>query len=64
MTENPQNKKRKKNYYFTKVHEEAIVKYASTNDNKIRTELYIEYVQPAFLFLREERLNTTTYQNT
>ena len=41
-------RKRTKNYYFTKVHEEAIIKYTNTEDNKIRTELYIEYIQPAF----------------
>jgi DNA-directed RNA polymerase specialized sigma subunit len=39
---------KKKNLYFTKVHEDAIVQYARTNDIKIRTELYIEYIQPAF----------------
>ena len=39
---------KKKNLYFTKVHEDAIVKYAQTNDIKVRTELYIEYIAPAF----------------
>lgn len=39
---------RTKNYYFTKVHENAIIEYARTNDNKIRTRLYINYIQPAF----------------
>ena len=44
MTENKTTKKKKrnKNYYFTKIHEEAVVKYASTDDLKIRTDLYIE----------------------
>jgi hypothetical protein len=41
-------KKTKKNHYFTKVHEDAIVKYASTDDIKLRSALYIEYIQPAF----------------
>ena len=41
-------KKKSKRYYFTKVHEEAIVKYAISNDRKERTELYIQYIQPAF----------------
>ena len=41
-------KKSTKNHYFTKVHEEAIVKYASTNDRELRSKLYIEYIQPAF----------------
>jgi len=41
-------KTRTKRYYFTKIHEEAIVEYAKTNDNKIRTELYVGLIQPAF----------------
>jgi hypothetical protein len=39
---------RRKNLYFTKVHEDAIVKYASTEDKAIRTQLYIDYIDPAF----------------
>tara|TARA_Y100000296_G_scaffold84111_1_gene116619 strand:- start:53 stop:745 length:693 start_codon:yes stop_codon:yes gene_type:complete len=41
-------KKNKKNYYFTQVHEDAIVKYANTMDRELRSKLYIEYIQPAF----------------
>ena len=41
-------KKSTKNHYFTKVHEEAIIKYASTEDIQLRSALYIEYIQPAF----------------
>jgi len=37
-----------KNHYFTKVHEDAIVKYAATTDRELRSKLYIEYIQPAF----------------
>ncbi len=46
----PKKKRRKstKNYYFTQVHEDAIVKYANTNDRDLRSKLYIEYIQPAF----------------
>ena len=40
-------KKRTKNYYFTKVHENAIIEYVATNDKKKRTELYTELIQPA-----------------
>ena len=39
---------RKKNHYFTSVHEEAIIKYANTEDRELRSKLYIEYIQPAF----------------
>ena len=41
-------KKSTKNHYFTKVHEDAIIKYARTTDHGLRTELYREYIQPAF----------------
>ena len=47
----PRKKKRRsksKNHYFTQVHEDAIVKYASTSDRELRAKLYIEYIQPAF----------------
>jgi len=45
----PRKKKtRNKNYYFTQVHEDAIVKYANTTDRDLRSKLYIEYIQPAF----------------
>ena len=40
--------KRTKNHYFTKVHEDAIVKYANSSDLELKTKLYIEYIQPAF----------------
>ena len=39
---------RKKNYYFTQVHEDAIVKYSNTDDIELKSKLYIEYIQPAF----------------
>jgi len=37
-----------KNHYFTKVHEDAIVKYANTTDRELKSKLYIEFIQPAF----------------
>jgi hypothetical protein len=43
-----QRRKRTKNNYFTKVHEDAIVKYARTNCRQEKTELYSSYIQPAF----------------
>jgi len=30
------------------VHEDAIIKYAKTNDRQLRSALYVEYIQPAF----------------
>ena len=45
----PRKKKTKnKNYYFTSVHEDAIIKYANTEDRALRGKLYEEYIQPAF----------------
>jgi hypothetical protein len=44
----PSKGKRKKNMYFTKEHENAIVRYALSEDNKEKTRLYIDYIQPAF----------------
>ena len=41
-------RKRTKNDYFTKIHEDAIVKYAGTNCRQERTELYATFIQPAF----------------
>jgi hypothetical protein len=40
-------KKRTKNLYFTKVHENAIVQYAISDDRAERTQLYIMHIQPA-----------------
>ena len=37
-----------KNHYFTKDHENAIVAYANTRDVRVRTQLYIDFIEPAF----------------
>lgn len=39
---------KKNNYYFTKDHEDAIIKYALSKNQAERTKLYIEFIQPAF----------------
>ncbi len=41
-------KKPKKNEYFTKIHEEAILKYATSNDRHEKSVLYVTLIQPAF----------------
>ena len=41
-------KKKNKNHYFTKVHEDAIVRYCKSTDNKERNELYKVYIGPVF----------------
>lgn len=47
MTKKKTRKKRSKNYYFTQVHEDAIIKYSQTNCIRERTELYVKFIQPA-----------------
>ena len=37
-----------KNHYFTKLHEDAIIKYCRTEDRELREKLYGEFIQPAF----------------
>ena len=54
---------KKKNLYFTKVHEDAIVQYARTDDIKIRTELYIEYIEPAFSEMVDKIIYTYRFNN-
>lgn len=45
----PKRRRRSKGrQYFTKVHEEAIVKYASSDDFREREKLYRELIGPAF----------------
>tara|TARA_R100000388_G_scaffold94986_1_gene84776 strand:+ start:385 stop:1077 length:693 start_codon:yes stop_codon:yes gene_type:complete len=38
----------KKNHYFTKETEQAIIDYCATDNLNTRTQLYIEHIQPAF----------------
>jgi hypothetical protein len=41
-------RKRTKNNYFTKVHEDAIVKYALSTSRQQKSQLYMKLIQPAF----------------
>jgi len=41
-------RKKTKNNYFTKVHEDAIVKYATSPSRQEKSSLYISLIQPAF----------------
>jgi hypothetical protein len=45
---NNMKKSNSKRHYFTKDTELSIIKYCGTEDNQIRTKLYIEEIQPAF----------------
>ena len=54
MTDSPvkpkprRRRKRTKNLYFTKVHENAIIEYCSSSSYKHRSKLYEDTIQPAF----------------
>ena len=54
---------RKKNRYFTKVHEDAIIQYASTQDRALRTVLYIDYIEPAFNEMVDKIVYTYKFNN-
>ncbi len=41
-------RKRTKNNYFTKIHEDAIVKYALSSSRQEKSQLYMSLIQPAF----------------
>jgi len=54
---------RKKNNYFTKVHENAIVEYALTDSKSVRSELYVEYIGPAFDEMVDKIVYTYKFNN-
>jgi hypothetical protein len=64
MTQRMKRKGRKsKRHYFTQVHEDAIVRYSNTEDIKIRTELYIDFIQPAFNEMVDKIIFTYKFTN-
>tara|TARA_R100000008_G_scaffold86468_1_gene79730 strand:+ start:1533 stop:2234 length:702 start_codon:yes stop_codon:yes gene_type:complete len=54
---------RRKNHYFTSDHEEAIIKYANSHNQRERTELYVEYIQPAFNEMVDKIVFTYKFTN-
>ncbi len=56
-------RRRKKNHYFTDVHEQAIIQYNATNDNKIRSDLYVKFIGPAFSELVDKIIYTYKFTN-
>ena len=56
-------RRRKSNHYFTKDHENAIIQYALTDDIKVRTKLYIEYIGPAFDEMVDKIVYTYKFTN-
>jgi len=66
MTTTPQKKKkrtRRKNHYFTSDHEEAIIRYAISTCQRERTELYVQYIQPAFNEMVDKIVFTYKFTN-
>jgi len=54
---------RTKNMYFTKIHEEAIIEYAKSDDNVVKTKLYSSLIQPAFSELVDKIVYTYKFNN-
>lgn len=56
-------RKKSKNYYFTSVHEEAIIEYCVTESREKREKLYIKYIQPAFSEMVDKIIYTYKFTN-
>ncbi len=57
------SKRRNKNHYFTKDHENAIIDYANTTCIRRRTELYVKWIQPAFNEMVDKIVFTYKFTN-
>jgi hypothetical protein len=60
---NDRKPKRKKNNYFTQVHENAIVKYKGCEDQLQRNELYRDIIRPAFVEMINKIVFTYKFTN-
>lgn len=49
--------------YFTQDHENAILDYCRTEDLEIKTQLYIEFIQPAFNEMVDKIVFTYRFTN-
>ena len=47
-TRKSKRRSKNKNHYFTKDHEDAIIRYCLTNCTRERTDLYVNWIGPAF----------------
>ena len=56
-------RKRTKTHYFRQEHEDAIIQYTNTDDIKVRTQLYIEYIQPVFNEMVDKIIYTYKFTN-
>ena len=62
LTRKRRNKRQKRDY-FTEVHQEAIVRYATTTDFKERDKLYEELIEPAFSEMVDKIVYTYKFTN-
>jgi hypothetical protein len=63
-TPTPKKKtKKRKNYYFTQEHENAIIQYTNTNCIRERTDLYVKWIQPAFNEMVDKIVFTYKFTN-
>ena len=65
QTTPPKKKRRsrKKNHYFTKDHEDAIIRYCQTNSTRERTDLYVKWIEPAFNEMVDKIVFTYKFTN-
>ena len=56
-------RKKRSKKYFTQVHEDAIVQYAATQDLRVRTTLYKEFIQPVFHEMVDKIVYTYKFNN-
>ena len=56
-------RKRSGKHYFTKDHENAIIQYVATDDQRLRTQLYLEYIGPAFNEMVDKIVYTYKFTN-
>jgi hypothetical protein len=63
MTMKKTPRTRRKNHYFTSDHEEAIIRYSRSSSLKERTELYVNYIQPAFNEMVDKIVFTYKFTN-
>jgi len=56
-------RKRSGKHYFTKDHENAIIKYVASDDQRVRTELYSVYIGPAFNEMVDKIVYTYKFTN-
>jgi DNA-directed RNA polymerase specialized sigma subunit len=60
---NKMARKKKSRHYFTKEHEDAVVKYARSDSRDEKQQLYIEWIQPAFHELVNKIVYTYKFSN-